>query len=138
MQATDALGGDESRSDAPCDRAFRITFLPSGKVIEVDPSELPFGNDGRPGSVLDIACENGIEIDHACGGVCACSTCHVIVREGQEACEEAEEEEYDRLDEAPGQEADSRLACQCVPDGTRDLVVEIPEWNRNLVREAHH
>ena len=119
-------------------RKFTVTFLPEGKRIEVDPAELPLGRDGLPGSILDIALGNDIDLDHACGGVCACSTCHVIVREGGETCNEASEDEEDQLDNAPGLEPESRLGCQCVPDGTKDIVVEIPDWNRNLVSEDHH
>jgi 2Fe-2S ferredoxin len=105
----------------------------------VDPTDanFPFGHDGLPGSLLDIAQEHDIEIDHACGGVCACSTCHCIVREGGDTINEATEEEDDQLDNAPGLCAQSRLSCQAVPDGTKDIVVEIPEWNRNLAREPH-
>ena len=77
-------------------------------------------------------------LDHACGGVCACSTCHVIVHQGLESCNEASDAEMDQLDEAPGLTAKSRLGCQCVPDGTTDLVVEIPEWNKNFAREREH
>jgi len=77
-------------------------------------------------------------LDHACGGVCACSTCHVIVREGLESCNEPTDAELDQLDDAPGLEVKSRLGCQCVPDGTCDLVVEIPEWNKNFAKEAEH
>ncbi len=118
-------------------RKYTITFLPLNEKIEVDPKELPCGRDGRSGSILDIALGHGIELDHACGGVCACSTCHVIVREGLESCNEASDAEEDMLDNAPGLEANSRLGCQCVPNGTCDVVVEIPSWNRNLVREEH-
>lgn len=116
---------------------YRVTFLPMNRTIEVDPERFPYGDDGLPGSLLDIALGHGIEIDHACGGVCACSTCHVIVKEGSETLNEATEEEEDRLDEAPNLQANSRLACQSVPNGTADLVVEIPEWNRNLIQEGH-
>jgi 2Fe-2S ferredoxin len=116
---------------------YSITFQPSGKVVEVDPAKLPYARDGRPGSILEIALGNGVEIDHACGGVVACSTCHVIVREGFDTIPEASEEEEDMLDNAPGLEPTSRLSCQAVPDGTRDIVVEIPAWNRNLVSEEH-
>jgi 2Fe-2S ferredoxin len=108
------------------------------KTVEVDPDEIPYGRDGLPGSILDVALAQGIEIDHACGGVCACSTCHVIVRAGGESCSPASEGEEDQLDNAPGLEPQSRLACQCVPNGIRDLVVEVPDWNRNLVRETAH
>ncbi|QDU66544.1 2Fe-2S iron-sulfur cluster-binding protein [Engelhardtia mirabilis] len=119
-------------------RSYRMTFMPEGKVVEVDPSKLPYSRDGLPGSVLEIAGGNGVDIDHACGGVCACSTCHVIIREGLESCNEASDDEEDQLDHAPGLTTESRLACQTVPDGSCDVVVEIPGWNRNLVSEDHH
>src|SRR5262245_9763705 len=119
-------------------KTYAITFLPSNERVEVDPAKVPYDRTGQPGSILDIALANGVDLDHACGGVCACSTCHVIVREGIESCGEATDDELDQLDKAPGLEANSRLGCQCVPDGTRDVVVEIPNWNRNLVREAAH
>ncbi|HOB75522.1 MAG TPA: 2Fe-2S iron-sulfur cluster-binding protein [Phycisphaerae bacterium] len=114
---------------------YRIRFLPMDRIIEVDPADLPYGDHGRPGSILDIALHHGIDVDHACGGVCACSTCHVIVREGLKSCNEPDDEEEDQLDDAYGLTPQSRLACQCVPDGSADIVVEIPSWNRNLVRE---
>jgi len=120
-------------------RIYRIKYLNGDTkeetVIEVDPSKIPYSRTGQPGSILEIALGNGVEIDHACGGVCACSTCHVIVREGLESCSEATEDEEDMADEARGVTPESRLACQCVPDGTKDLVVEIPGWNKNLARE---
>jgi ferredoxin, 2Fe-2S len=119
-------------------QAYRITFQPSGKVVEVDPTKLPYSRDGLPGSVLEIAGGHGIDIDHACGGVLACSTCHVIVRQGLDSCNTATDDEEDQLDLAPGLTPQSRLACHCVPDGSTDLVVEIPAWNRNLVKEDHH
>jgi len=115
---------------------YKITFLPMNKTIEVDPEKIPYDDHGLPGSILDIAMAHGVELDHACGGVCACSTCHVIVKEGLDTCNESSEEEDDQLDEAAGLTAKSRLGCQCVPDGTKDVVVEIPEWNRNLSREG--
>ncbi|MCC6409003.1 MAG: 2Fe-2S iron-sulfur cluster binding domain-containing protein [Planctomycetes bacterium] len=120
------------------EKPYRITFLPAGKTVEVEPAKLPYSRDGQKGSLLEIALGHGIDIDHACGGVCACSTCHVIVREGVESCQEATDDELDQLDNAPGLTPKSRLACQAVPDGTRDLVVEVPNWNRNLVSEEHH
>lgn len=114
---------------------LRVTFLPANRTVEVDPAGLTRSGHGLPGSILDVALVHGIDLDHACGGSCACSTCHVIVREGLDTCAGATEEEEDRLDSAYGLTPQSRLACQCVPDGTRDVVVEIPDWNRNLVRE---
>ena len=62
-------------------------------VIDVDPAKLPFGDHGLPGSILDICLGHGIELDHACGGVCACATCHVQVLDGLPSCGEASEEE---------------------------------------------
>jgi 2Fe-2S ferredoxin len=118
-------------------RKYSITFLPGGKKIEVDPAQLPYSREGQKGSILEIALGHGVEIDHACGGVCACSTCHVVVKQGLESIPEATEDEDDQLDNAPGLTPQSRLACQSVPDGSKDLVVEIPSWNRNLVKEDH-
>lgn len=119
------------------EKSYTVTFLPMGKKVSVDPAALPLSREGRAGSILDIADGNGIDIDHACGGVCACSTCHVIIREGAESIPEASESEEDMLDEAPGLELTSRLACQAVPAGTADVVVEIPGWNRNHAKESH-
>ncbi|MDD5544473.1 MAG: 2Fe-2S iron-sulfur cluster-binding protein [Acidobacteriia bacterium] len=116
---------------------YRVTFLPMNKTVEVDPDHLPQGYDGRPGSVLSIALANGILLDHSCGGVCACSTCHVYVKSGLDTCNQSSDDEDDMIQEAPGLEDCSRLGCQTVPDGSKDVVVEIPEWNRNLVKEAH-
>ena len=117
---------------------YTITFQPMNEVVRVDPAELPYTRDGLKGSILEIALGHDIDIDHACGGVCACSTCHVIVREGGESCQEESDDELDMLDQAPGLTPKSRLACQAVPNGTCDVVVEIPAWNRNHVSEDHH
>ena len=124
----------------PATNKYKLTFIRDGKPteIEVDPAKVPYGHDGLPGSILDIAMGSHMGLDHACGGVCACSTCHVIVHEGSESCNEATDAEFDQLDEAAGVTAKSRLGCQCVPDGTKDVIVEIPEWNRNFAKEADH
>jgi 2Fe-2S ferredoxin len=116
-------------------RPYTITFLPMNVTFQVDPSRERYGHNGLELSVLDISEAAGVDIDHACGGVCACSTCHVVVRQGLETCNEASDDELDQLDNAPGLELQSRLACQCVPDGSADIVVEVPGWNRNLARE---
>lgn len=116
---------------------YKLTILPSNKIIEVDPAALPYSRDGQKGSILEIALGHDVEIDHACGGVLACSTCHVVVRKGFETMPEASEDELDQLDNARGLTPQSRLACQAVPDGSSDVVVEIPNWNRNLVGEEH-
>ncbi len=120
-------------------KPFKVTFItPDAPIeIQVDPTKLPLGDNGLPGSLLDIALGNGIDVEHACGGVCACSTCHIIVKEGLETCNEPTDDENDQLDEAPGLSLKSRLACQCVPNGDMDLIIEVPEWNKNLVKESH-
>ena len=89
-------------------------------------------------SILQASKQVNAPEGDACGGVCACSTCHVMVKEGLESCNEATDAELDELDEAPGITPKSRLGCQTVPDGTTDIVVEIPEWNKNYAREADH
>ncbi len=117
------------------EKKYKITFVNQGKTIEVDPKNIPTSSTGLAGSILDIALASDVDIDHACGGVCACSTCHIIVKEGFETCSESTDDEEDQLERAPGLTPKSRLACQCIPDGTKDIVVEIPNWNRNLARE---
>lgn len=121
-------------------RKYTLTIIDEQKhvhTIDVDPAALPFGDHGLPGSILDICMGKGIELDHACGGVCACSTCHVYVKEGAESCNPATEDEEDQLDEAYALKPTSRLGCQCVPDGSKNVVIEIPTVNRNLAREPH-
>ncbi len=106
--------------------------------VDVDPAKVPYEDHGLPGSILEICMGHGIELDHACGGVCACSTCHVHVLEGLDSCNEATEEEEDELEEAYDLKPNSRLGCQCVPSGSAPIVkVRIPQWNRNLAREPH-
>ncbi|MBK9127188.1 MAG: 2Fe-2S iron-sulfur cluster binding domain-containing protein [Phycisphaerales bacterium] len=129
----------EAQTELPAQR-YTLTVIDEQKRehrVEVDPARIPYGDHGLPGSILDICMAHGIELDHACGGVCACSTCHVVVRRGLEACNECTDDEADQLDEAYGLTAQSRLGCQCVPNGRQDVVVEIPTWNRNLAREGH-
>jgi len=104
-------------------------------TVEVLPEELPYETAGQPGSLLSIALHAGVELEHTCGGVCACSTCHVRIEEGIESCNEATDDELDQLEEAPGLTPRSRLACQTVPNGTRDVRVIIPAWNKNFVKE---
>lgn len=116
---------------------YEVTFQPMNKKVEILCEKISTNGDGLPGSILDAALAAGIDLDHSCGGVCACSTCHIIVRQGLESCNEATDDEEDMLDLAPGLEPQSRLACQCVPNGSGPIIVEIPEWNRNLVSEDH-
>ena len=101
-------------------------LCPEGAVIESPPGQ----------SICDALLENGIEIEHACEKSCACTTCHVIVREGFGALESASEKEDDLLDKAWGLEMTSRLACQA-RGGTTALTVEIPRYTINHAREEH-
>ena len=87
-------------------------------------------------TVLDVALKNGIGIEHACEKSCACTTCHVVIREGFDSLEESDELEDDMLDKAWGLEPESRLGCQAkVAD--EDLVVEIPKYTLNHASEDH-
>ncbi len=109
----------------------KIIFLPNedhcpdGAVIKVEPGV----------SLCDAAQQNGIEIEHACEKSCACTTCHVYVREGFDSLKESTEDEDDLLDKAWGLEPDSRLSCQAIV-GKEDLVVEIPKYTINMVSEV--
>ncbi len=91
-------------------------------------------------SVLEAAMDAGINIEHACGGVCACSTCHVYIESGMGRLTEATEAEEDRVEEAPGLQRNSRLSCQCeiVKESGEAIVVRVPSWNRNAVKEVPH
>ncbi len=108
----------------------KIIFLPheelcpEGQVVEAE----------RGTTILDAALANGIELEHACEKSCACTTCHVIVREGYDSLNEASDAEEDMLDKAWGLEPDSRLGCQAVV-ADEDLVVEIPKYTINMVSE---
>jgi len=87
-------------------------------------------------TILNVALKNGIPLEHACEKSCACTTCHVIVREGFDSLEESTEDEDDMLDKAWGLEPESRLGCQAkVTD--ENLVVEIPKYTLNMVSENH-
>lgn len=107
------------------------------RVIEFDPATAPFQEDGRPGSILDIMLGNDIHLEHACGGNCACTTCHVIVKQGFDTLTEASEQEEDLLDRAPGLTPTSRLGCQAViEDPAAEIVVVIPRYTINQASES--
>ena len=99
---------------------------PEGAVIEVQSGE----------TVLNAALAHGIDIEHACEKSCACTTCHVVIREGFDSLEPSDELEDDMLDKAWGLEPNSRLSCQAVV-AEQDLVVEIPKYTINQVSEGH-
>ncbi|MGA9072121.1 MAG: 2Fe-2S iron-sulfur cluster-binding protein [Terracidiphilus sp.] len=122
--------------DIPADKLVRVTFLPEGRTVEFEFGTLPYERHGEPMSILDVAENHDVFLDHACGGVCACSTCHVLVKSGASGLTEAEDDELDRLDMAADQQLNSRLGCQAVITRPGDYVVEIPEWNRNYVSEG--
>jgi 2Fe-2S ferredoxin len=112
----------------------KVTFLPENRTVEFESGKLPYEHHGKPESLLDVAMNFGIYLEHACGGSCACTTCHVIVQQGTENLTEAEDDELDRLDMAPGLTLRSRLGCQAVVKG--DVSVQIPDWNRNYISEG--
>ncbi len=108
------------------------------KVIDVDLRKAPFQHDGRPGSILDVLLANGVPLEHACGGSCACTTCHVIVKRGGDTLSEAEESEEDMLDKAPGLTPTSRLGCQAVlEDDDAEIVVVVPRYTINQISGSH-
>ena len=101
-------------------------LCPEGAVLEAKKGE----------SVLNVALKNGIGIEHACEKSCACTTCHIIIREGFDSLVESEELEDDMLDKAWGLEPESRLGCQALV-ADEDLIVEIPRYTINLASEKH-
>src|SRR5260370_36337483 len=105
------MAGKTPDSDAgdvePPKTKYRVTFLTMRKVFEVDPAALPYGRHGLAGSILDISEAAGVSLDHSCGGGCACSTCHVIRREGVGSCNEATDDQLDQVAEARGVEVPS-------------------------------
>ncbi len=115
---------------------MRVTFILDGgeRTVEFDPAALDFSRHGEPGSLLDVALNFGLPLEHVCGGNCACTTCHVIVRRGMSNLSEMEDEEADRLDTAWDVTPDSRLACQAIVRG--DVVCEVPAYSRNYVVEG--
>ena len=103
-----------------------VELCPDGTVI-----------DAAPGTTIcDALLANDIEIEHACEKSCACTTCHVVIREGFGTLDAAEELEEDLLDKAWGLEPSSRLSCQAVV-GQTPLVIEIPKYTINMVKEGH-
>ena len=126
-----------STPEAPGANTVRITFQPENITVEYEHGKLPYKDHGKPESILDIALNNNVFLDHACGGNCACTTCHVHVLKGKELLSEMEDDEADRLDMAADLQLNSRLGCQMVVEKPGEIVVEIPAWNRNYVSEGH-
>ena len=117
----------------------RLTLRQNGKPdvnIVVKLADAPFNDHGKPASLLAAAMSAHEVIEHSCGGVCACSTCHVIVERGGEFLSAASEQEQDMLDLAPGLTLASRLACQAeLLRDDAEVVLRIPTANRNYVGE---
>ena len=109
--------------------------MPEGKTVEFEFGTMPYDHHGKPMSFLDVAENFGIFLDHACGGVCACTTCHLWIKD-QTGISEADDDEIDRMDMAADQQLDSRLGCQAVITKPGNYVVEIPKWNRNYTSEG--
>ena len=101
-------------------------LCPDGAVLEAEAGE----------TVLNVVLKNNIDVEHACEKVCACTTCHMVIREGFDSLEESDELEDDMLDKAWGLEPESRLGCQAIV-ANEDLVVEIPKYTVNMVSENH-
>jgi 2Fe-2S ferredoxin len=114
----------------------RVTFILNGerRPFDVDLAALPYRHHGLPGSLLDVALNVGLPLEHVCGGNCACTTCHVIVIAGDGNLSPLEDAEADRLDTAWDLTPRSRLACQAVVTG--DVECEIPAYTRNYVEEG--
>lgn len=112
----------------------KVTFANTDQTVEFESGKLPYEEHGKPESILDVALNFHIPLDHACGGSCACTTCHVVVKSGDDNLSPPDDDELDRLDMAPGLTLHSRLGCQAVVKG--DVTIEIPSWNRNYVSEG--
>lgn len=114
----------------------KVTFIIEGveTVVEFEPGRMPYSHHGKRESILDVAKNHDVPLQHACGGSCACTTCHVIVRKGMNHLSEMQDEEADRLDTAWDLTTESRLGCQAVVTG--DVVCELPMYTRNYVQEG--
>jgi 2Fe-2S ferredoxin len=118
------------------ERMPKVTFIKDGKetTVEFEHGKLEYLHHGLPESFLDVAMNFGIPLEHACGGSCACTTCHLIIRKGMENLSEERDNELDRLDTAWDLTTSSRLGCQAVIKG--DVVAEFPMYTRNYVQEG--
>jgi nitrogen fixation NifU-like protein len=121
--AVKAAVQDWKRKNADMIR-YKVTFEPAGVTVRADPSAYPYGRQGEPGSLLDIALSHGVGIQCACGGTGVCGTCRVIVESGMEDLSEPTEDELDTLQKQPDHTPNCRLACQAVVSG--DVTVRVP------------
>ena len=129
MEAKESVAGalvDEP--PAAAQKVYKVTFLRRGEepvTVDYRPGVTPYHEHGREGSLLDIALNYGIELEHSCGGNCACTTCHVIVKQGEENLTVMDEDEEDRIYMADSVTLRSRLGCQAVVQG--DVTVEVAD-----------
>ena len=121
-------GAGTLTEEAPGENTVQVTFLPEGKTVQFENGKLPYEDHGKEQSLLDVALNNHITLDHACGGNCACTT---------ENLSPMDDDEADRLDMAADLQLNSRLGCQAQITKPGKVVVEIPAWNRNYVSEEH-
>jgi len=131
-------GAGTATEEAPGEKSVHVTFLPAGKTVTFEHGTLGYEDHGKEQSILDVALNFGVALDHACGGNCACTTCHVWIKEGAENLSGMDDDEADRLDMAADLQLNSRLGCQAQIVKPGKVVVEIPAWNRNYVSEEHH
>lgn len=137
MAENKVQSGGAATVEAPSENTVQVTFLPQGKTVSFENGQLPYKEHGKRQSLLDVALNSGVTLDHACGGNCACTTCHIWVKEGAENLSPMDDDEADRLDMAADLQLNSRLGCQVTIDKPGKVVVEIPAWNRNYVSEEH-
>ena len=117
----------------------KVTFIHKDgrqETVEFEHGKLPYLGHGLPESFLDVAMNVGVHLEHACGGSCACTTCHLIIKQGMNNLSDMEDNEADRLDTAWELTTSSRLGCQAIIEKPGTYVVEIPKWNRNYVQEG--
>ena len=115
----------------------KVTFIlrdGTEKTVEFEQGKLPYHEHGLPESFLDVAMNFDIPLEHACGGSCACTTCHLVIKQGMPNLSDMEDNEADRLDTAWDLTTSSRLGCQAVIKG--DVVAQFPMYTRNYVQEG--
>ena len=115
----------------------KVTFIlrdGTEKTVEFEHGKLPYQEHGLPESFLDLAMNFDIPLEHACGGSCACTTCHLVIKQGMQNLSDMEDNEADRLDTAWDLTTSSRLGCQAVIKG--DVVAQFPMYTRNYVQEG--
>jgi 2Fe-2S ferredoxin len=137
MREVKTQGNGTATAEELGENVIEVTFLPEGKSVQFEQGKMPYKEHGKRQSLLDVALNGHVRLDHACGGNCACTTCHVWVKEGAENLSPMDDDEADRLDMAADLKLNSRLGCQATITKPGKVVVEIPAWNRNYVSEEH-